>query len=106
MARVDWAVFCDLAFMDRLGRLCVIGVTRDFFVPTLPIALHQVMLVARLTDIPSVDTIGVGVFVVSPSGVFAQPKTADSIIIELAGGSKKSNGVTCSRTSRFVSAKA
>jgi len=85
MARIDWAVLCDLAFMDRLGRLCVIGVTREFFVPTLPIALHQVMLVARLTDMQSVDTIGVGVFVVTPRGVSAQPKTADSIIIELSG---------------------
>ena len=64
-------MFCDLAFMDRLGRLCVIGVTRELFVPTLPIALHQVRLVARLTDIPSVDTIGVGVFAVSPSGIWA-----------------------------------
>jgi hypothetical protein len=71
MARVDWAVLCDLAFMDRLGRLCVICVTRELFVPTLPIALHQVMLVARLTDIPSVDTIGVDAFVVSPSGIWA-----------------------------------
>jgi hypothetical protein len=64
-------VLCDLAFMDRLGRSCVIGVTREFFVPTLPMALHQVMLVAHLTDIPSVDTIGVGVFAVSPSGIWA-----------------------------------
>ena len=54
MARIDWALLCDVAFMDRLGRLCVIGVTREFFVPTLPIALHQVMLVARLTDMQSV----------------------------------------------------
>jgi hypothetical protein len=85
MARIDWAVLCDLAFMDRLGRLCVIGVTREFFVPALPIALHQVVLVAHLTDVQPIDTIGVGVFVVSPHGVSARPKTSDSIIVELSG---------------------
>jgi|SoiMetStandDraft_2_1073263.scaffolds.fasta_scaffold566201_1 hypothetical protein len=72
MARIDWAVLCDQAFMDRHERLSVIGVTRQFPVPRLPIALHQVMLAAHLTDIQPVDEIGIGVSVVSPQGALVR----------------------------------
>src|SRR5262245_53892482 len=85
MARIDWAVLCDLAFMDRHDRLCVIGVTRMFPVPRLPIALHQVMLVAHLTDIRPVDEIGIVVSVVSPRGASTRPTASESIVIEMAG---------------------
>ena len=85
MARIDWAVLCDLAFIDSHERLCVIGVTRKFLVPTLPIALHQVMLVAHLTDIQPINAIGVGVSVVSPHGTSSRPKASDSVFIEIAG---------------------
>ena len=85
MARIDWAVLCDQAFMDRHERLCVIGVTRQFPVPRLPIALHQVMLVAHVTDIQPIDEIGVVVSIVSPRGVSARPTTPESMFIEVAG---------------------
>lgn len=85
MARIDWAVLCDVAFMDRQDRLCVIGVTRRFPVPRLPIALHQVMLVAHLTDIQPGEEIGIAVSVVSPNGCSVRPKTSESVVIEMAG---------------------
>lgn len=84
MARIDWAVLCDLAFMDQQDRLCVIGVTRTFPVPALPIALHQVMLVAHLTDIQPVEEIGIVVSIVSPHGTSARPTTSEGIVIEMA----------------------
>ena len=30
MARIDWAVLCDLAFFDLQDRLCAIGLSPDF----------------------------------------------------------------------------
>src|SRR5262245_48109596 len=85
MACIDWAVLCDLAFIDRQDRLCVIGVTRKFPVPTLPIALHQVMLVAHLADIEPVEEVGLSLAIVTPSGATARPTAVESVIIEMAG---------------------
>lgn len=85
MAHIDWAVLCDLAFMDREDRLCVIGVTRKFLVPMLPASLHQVMLVAHLTDIQPVEEIGLSVSLVTPRGATARPTCAESIVIKMAG---------------------
>src|SRR5262245_32534237 len=85
MARIDWAVLCDVAFMDRHDRLCVIGVTRAFPVPRLPIALHQVMLVAHLADIQPIEDIGIVVSIVTPNGASARPTVPESIVIEMAG---------------------
>lgn len=68
VANIQWALPCDLAFMDRQDRLCIIGIVRRFPVPALPLELHQVMLVARLTDIRAVDEVAVGVAVVTPAG--------------------------------------
>ena len=55
VARIDWAVLCDLAFFDRQDRLSIIGVIRTRSAPTLPMTLHQAVLVARLADIQHVD---------------------------------------------------
>jgi hypothetical protein len=44
MARIDWARLCELAFLDAHGRLCLIGVTTHLPVPSLPLAVHQLMI--------------------------------------------------------------
>jgi hypothetical protein len=85
MARIDWAVLCDLAFLDRQDRLCVLGIVRRFPVPRLPLALHQVMLVAHLTDIQPVDEVTLCVTVVGPRGLQMAPTDADRLVIEMAG---------------------
>jgi hypothetical protein len=41
MARIDWALACDLAFFDRQDRLCIVGITRRLPVPRLPLAINQ-----------------------------------------------------------------
>ena len=48
-------------------------------------ALHQVMLVAHLTDIQPVEEIGISVSLVTPRGASVRPTTAESIVIEMAG---------------------
>ena len=44
MARIDWALLCDLAFFDRQDRLCVVGIVRRLPAPRLPLAISQMML--------------------------------------------------------------
>jgi hypothetical protein len=46
MARVDWAVLCELAFLDQQNRLCVVGITTTLPVPRLPILVNQLMKIS------------------------------------------------------------
>lgn len=84
MARIEWATLCELAFLDRQERLCIIGILRALPAPTLPISLNQVMLVAKLTDIQPVEQLSVSVRVVTPSGRRVAPTQSEGVIIEMA----------------------
>src|SRR5262245_3431359 len=84
MARIDWAVLCDLAFFDRQDRLCIVGITRKLPAPSLPLAISQMMLVARLTEIQPVEEIALSVAVVTPKGVLTTSNSRDCILVEMA----------------------
>jgi hypothetical protein len=84
MARIDWALLCDHAFFDREDRLCIVGILRKLPAPTLPLAIGQMMLVARLTDIQPVEEVGVSVAVVTPSGELTTASSSDCIVVEMA----------------------
>jgi hypothetical protein len=83
MARIDWTVLCDHALFDREDRLSIIGVIRALSTPTLPITLHQAVLVARLADIQSVDEVAVSVGLVTPTGQRRARTGSESVTIEL-----------------------
>jgi hypothetical protein len=83
MARVDWALLCEVAFLDRQDRLCVIGVTTALPVPRLPILVNQLMMVARLDGLNIADEIHVAAAVVSPSGVWRTPSADEGLSIEM-----------------------
>ena len=84
MARVDWTVLCELAFLDRHDRLCVIGLTTALPVPQLPILVNQLMLVARLDGLRPVEEIELAAAVVSPTGIWKTPSGDDNLSIEMA----------------------
>jgi hypothetical protein len=86
VARIDWALLCDLAFFDRQDRLCVVGIVRKLPAPGLPLAIGQMMLVAHLTEIRPVEEVGVSVAVITPGGVLTAPNSSDCISVELAQG--------------------
>ena len=69
MARIDWMVVCDMAYFDRLDRLCIVGITQKFVFPRLPVGLHQIMVVAHLVDIEPEDEISVRVSLDVPDGL-------------------------------------
>jgi len=85
MARIDWAVLCDSAFLDQHDRLCVIGIVRRITVPSLPLTFRQLTLVARLKDIQPVDEVSVAIGMVTPSGRHAARPDSGAVAIEMAG---------------------
>lgn len=82
MARIDWMVLCELAFLDRHDRLSLIGVFREFYAPELPLVMRQVMLVAHLADVRHADELAVTIAIVMPDGRLVSA-TADGIGIEV-----------------------
>jgi hypothetical protein len=85
LATIDWALLCDHAFLDKQNRLCLIGIARQIPAPTLPLTLHQVMLVARLADIAPFDEVAISVGLVTPSGRRFARTGSEHVVIEMAG---------------------
>jgi hypothetical protein len=85
MARIDWALACALAFFDREDRLCVVGVTERLAVPHLPLAIDELMLVAKIVGLNPADDIDVEVRVIAPSGLWTRPAGEGGVAIEVAG---------------------
>src|SRR4029077_19115479 len=84
MARVDWAILCELAYLDQQDRLCVVGITTTLPVPRLPILVNQLMMVARLDELKAVEEIHVAAAVVSPSGMWTTPSADAGVSIAMA----------------------
>lgn len=76
---------CDHAFLDRHGRLCMVGVWNRLPVPILPVVINQLMLVAKLADIHPVDEVDVTISVETPNGYWSSPADDNGVVIELAG---------------------
>jgi hypothetical protein len=85
MARIAWLQLCENAFLDNTDRLCVIGVTNRFPVPTLPIAVHQLMIAGRIVDVRPGEAIEVGISITTPSGLSPSPDDPHCIDISSAG---------------------
>ncbi len=84
MARLAWAHLCESAFLDSCGRLCLIGVTARLPVPALPIAVHQLMIAARVIDVAPNSEFDVAVGIHTPGGAIPAPEDPESLAIEMA----------------------
>jgi hypothetical protein len=84
MARIDWMLLCETAFLDRQDRVSLIGVATEFPVPSLPLVIKQMMMVARVVDARPGDEMRVGVAIGTPSGQWTQPRD-DGFAVEQAG---------------------
>jgi len=85
MARIKWAQLCELAFLDNCGRLCLIGVTTQMAVPSLPLAVRQLMIAACLVDVRPGDGLDLGVSVATPNGISMAPDHDDGFNVAVAG---------------------
>src|SRR5580692_2693167 len=85
MTSIEWARPCETAFLDRYDRLCLIGVITHFPVPSLPVAVNQFMIAARVIDVPADDEFDVGVSVTTPNGLSVAPDGPEGFQVEVAG---------------------
>jgi hypothetical protein len=76
VATIDWVLLCDRAFLDRHERISVIGVATHFPVASLPLAISQTMMVARIIDARPGDELEIGVAIATPRGLWTQPGPA------------------------------
>jgi hypothetical protein len=84
MARIEWAQLCELAFLDDCDRLCMIGIMTRFPVPSLPIAMRQLMIVARIVDVHGGDSVRVAASLVTPSGLSIAVHQTDGFDVAVA----------------------
>src|SRR5262245_2557430 len=84
MARIEWAQLCETAFLDDSDRLSLIGITTRLRVPSLPIAVHHLMIAARVVELRGRETIDVGVSITTPSGDCPSPNDPECLDIEVA----------------------
>jgi len=85
MASIEWAQLCELAFLDSCERLCMIGVTNRFPVPSLPLAVTQIMIAARVVDVRVGEEFDVGLSVATPGGLWTAPTDRDGYEVAIAG---------------------
>ena len=83
MARIEWALLCDHAFLDRDDRLSIISIIRSVPAARLPLAIDRLTLVARIVDIQPVDEVAVAVGMVTPSGCHAARLGSSQVLIEV-----------------------
>lgn len=84
MATIQWAQLCESAFLDNCGRLCLIGVTRRLPVPSLPLAVYQLMIAAHVVDVQFGDELNVEAWITTPRGVAAAPNHPDGLSVSVA----------------------
>src|SRR5262245_34831612 len=73
MATLEWAQLCELAFFDNCERLCMVGITTRLSVPCLPLAVHQLMVAARLVGVQPGQAVEVNVGILTPDGRATSP---------------------------------
>jgi hypothetical protein len=74
-----------LAFLDKYERLCMVGVTTRFAVPSLPLLVRQIMIATRIDDIQPGNAVAMGISMVTPSGSVVVPSHGDGIEVSVAG---------------------
>lgn len=84
MARIEWARLCELAFLDSYERLCVVGITTQLTAPSLPIALRQLMIAARVVEAKPGETLTIGVSMTTPDALSAAPAPSEGFDVVIA----------------------
>jgi hypothetical protein len=83
MARVEWALLCDLAYFDAYGHLCVIGAHTQCPVPMLVAGTHRITIAARVVGLrPRPDVV---VSVSTPDGRRSATTWCERIEVEALG---------------------
>jgi hypothetical protein len=82
---IVWMMLCESAFRDATDRINLLGVATHMPVLSLPLVLHEHVLVARLSERWAGPDLDVGFGVVTPGGLWIAPQAADTSMVDLAG---------------------
>jgi hypothetical protein len=83
MAKVEWALLCDLAYFDAYRNLCVIGAQTQAPVPTLPAGTRRCAIASRVVGLrPQPD---VAVAVATPDSRLNATTWCERIEVEAVG---------------------
>ena len=90
MAKCDWAVLCDYAFLDAGRKTCLIGVFDRIFAPAVPTNHHQAALALKLVGEPK-EKVQLRVEIVRPTGeilrkIDAEAELGDAGTLEIQLG--------------------
>jgi len=85
MAHIEWMHVCELAYFDRQSRLCMVGMTTHLVLPSLPVRMRQIMMVARVADAMPGERLNVGFGLATPSGMWISPNSDDDVHVEVTG---------------------
>lgn len=67
MARVGWAHFCDYAFFDRDGKVCLIGIFKNILTQRVPANHTRCAFVFQLVGQPN-EQVNVNLKLIRPDG--------------------------------------
>jgi hypothetical protein len=81
MARIEWALLCDLAYFDAYRNLCVIGVQTQP-VPSFPIGTRHFAVAARVPGLSSHPSVTVSVSTPDNAGA---PTECEHMRVEAVG---------------------
>ncbi len=84
MAKCDWAILCDYAFLDEKRKTCMIGVFDRIFAPAVPATHHQASLAIKLVGEPK-EKVEIKIDIVRPNG---------AVLATLQGGGELSDAGT------------
>jgi hypothetical protein len=62
----------------------MIGIVKRLPTPQLPLAINQMMLVAHLTDVRTVEKFEIAVSIMTPSGLLTSAAGSGCVVIEIA----------------------
>ena len=80
MAKCDWAILCDYAFLDEKRKTCMIGVFDRIFAPSVPATHHQAALALKLVG-ESKEKVDLRIDIIRPNG---------GVLVTLRGGGELS----------------
>lgn len=67
MAKCDWGILCDYAFLDVGRKMCLIGIFDRIFAPAVPATHHQAALALKLVGEPK-EKVQLRVEIIRPNG--------------------------------------
>lgn len=85
MPTTAWALLCHRVLLDDEGRLCLQSLIDSLTVPTLPILVREVTVVAKVANAVITPDLDVRIDIATPDGQWSVPADAEAMQLFVAG---------------------